>query len=77
MHEIYNEQYAQDDNFKDVYATLIQGNRVEDLDYHVHNKLYHLNKLCVPQGERVNIIRESYTSLIVGHFGVGKKVAQL
>lgn len=49
MHEIYIVQYAKDDNFKDVYATLSQGNHVEELDYNVHNKLlYHLGKLCVP-----------------------------
>jgi len=78
MNEIYIEQYAQDDDFKDVYATLIQGNHVEELNYHVHNNLlYHFGKLCVTQGERVNIIRESHTSLIVGHFGVGKIVSQL
>jgi len=49
MHESYIEQYAQDDNFKNVYATLIQGHLLEELDYHVHNKfLYHLFKLCIP-----------------------------
>ena len=72
------EQYAQDDDFKDVYAILSEGNHVEELDYHVHNKLlYHLGKLCVPLGERVNVIRESHTSLFVGHFGVGKTVTQI
>ena len=51
---------------------------MEDLDYHVHNKLlYHLGKLCIPKGERAHIIREAHTSLIVGHFGVGKTIAQL
>ena len=78
LHEVYVEQYAKDDYFKDVYETLCQGNHVEELDYHVHDKfLYHLGKLCVPQGERINIIRESHTSLIVGNFGVGKTVPQL
>ena len=49
MHEIYIEQYIQDEDFKDVYATLSKGNHVEELDHHVHNKLlYHLGKLCVP-----------------------------
>lgn len=78
MHESYVEQYALDEYFKDVYATLCQGNQVEELDYHVHDKLlYHLGKLCIPWGERVNIIREAHTSLIVGHFGVGKTMVQL
>ena len=58
--------------------TLCQGNQVEELNYHVHdNMLYHMGKLCIPQGERVNIIREVHTSLISTHFGVGKTVAQL
>jgi len=39
--------------------------------------LYHLGKLCITQGEKINIIREAHTSLIDGHFGVGKTVAQL
>lgn len=78
MHESYVEHYAKDEYFKDVCVTWCQGNNVEELDYHVHDKfLYHLGKLCVTQGERVNIIRESHTSLIVGHFGVGKILAQL
>ena len=67
-----------DSDFQDVYASLSQGNQTEELDYHVHNSLlYHLGKLCVPQGERNNIIREAYTSLIAGHFSVGKMVANL
>ena len=58
MHEIYVEQYSLDVDFKDVYATLCQANQVEELDYHVHDKLlYHLGKLCIPQGKRINIIR--------------------
>ena len=78
MHESYIEQYAQDVDFKDVYATLIHGKQVEELDYYVKDQLlYHLGKLCIPQTERVNIIREAHTSLISGHFGVSKTVAQL
>jgi len=77
MHKIYIKQYAQDEDFKYIYATLIQGNLVEDLDYHVHNiLLYHPGKLCVPQGERVNVINEAHTCLIVDHVGVGKTIAQ-
>lgn len=66
MHGSYTEQYAQDDNFKYVYATLSQGNHVEELDYHIHNKLlYHLGKVCVPHGERVNVIREPTLLLLL------------
>lgn len=72
MHESYVENYAKDEYFKYMYLTLCQGNIVEELDYHVHDKfLYYLGKLCVPQGESANIIIEARTSLIVGHFGIG------
>ena len=75
-HESFIEQYAIDEDFMDAYDTLTHGTQVEELDYHVHNKLlYHLGKLCIPKGEREHIIREAHTSLIVGHFGVGKTVA--
>jgi hypothetical protein len=48
-HESYIEQYAKDAYFKDVYETLTHGTTVEELDYHVHDKLlYHLGKLCIP-----------------------------
>jgi len=78
LHESYIEQYAQDIDFKDVYATLSQGKKIEELDYHVKGRLlYHCGKLCIPQAERVKIIREAHTSLISGHFGVSKTVAQL
>jgi hypothetical protein len=57
---------------------LCHSNQVEEFDYHVHDKiLYHLGKLCIPQGERVNIIRGAHSFLIVGHFGVGKTMANL
>ena len=63
---------------KDVYATLSHEKQVEELDYFIKDKLlYHLGKLCIPQTERVNIIQEAHTSLISGHFGVSKTVAQL
>ena len=46
LHESYIEQYAQDVEFKDVYATLSHGKQVEELDYHVKDQfLYHLGKL--------------------------------
>lgn len=78
IHESYIEQYAKDKDFKDVYATLSLGKQVEELDYYIKEKLlYHLRKLCIPQAKRVNIIREAHTSLISGHFGVSKTLAQL
>ena len=49
MYEIYIEQYAYDSDFQDVYESLSQGNKIEELYYHVHNSwLYHLGKLCIP-----------------------------
>jgi hypothetical protein len=78
MHESYVEQYALDTDFKEVNETLCHSNHVEELDYHVHNNLlYHLGKLCIPQRERINIIREAHSSLIAGHFGVVKTMANL
>jgi len=47
-HESYIEQYFKDEDFKYIYATLIYGNQVEELDYHMNDKLlYHLGKLCI------------------------------
>jgi hypothetical protein len=46
---------------------LIHGN--QQLYYHVHaNLLYYLGNLFIPRDERVNVIRESHTSLICCHF---------
>lgn len=54
LHESYVEQYALDNDFQDVYASLSQHNQVEELDYHLYdNLLYHLGKLCIPQGETI------------------------
>ena len=48
------------------------------MDYHLKDQLlYHCGKLCIPQTKREKIIREVHTSLISGHFGVSKTVAQL
>jgi hypothetical protein len=48
------------------------------VDYHLQNGLlYKLDKLCVPKGEILQLIREAHTSKVAGHFGVGKTVANL
>jgi len=39
LHESYIEKYANDSDFEEVYASLSQGNQIEELDYHVHNSL--------------------------------------
>ena len=59
-----------------MYASLSGGNQVEEKYYH-NNFLFHLGKLCIPQGERLSVMREAHSSLIVGHFGVRKIVAHL
>ena len=49
VHESYIEQYAHDVDFQDVYASLSEGNQVEEKDYRMHNNLmFHLGKLCIP-----------------------------
>ena len=78
LHESYIEQYAHDIDFQDVYASLSEGNQVEEKDYHMHNNfLFHLENLCISQGERLSIMREAHSSLIVGHFGVRKMMAHI
>lgn len=77
-HDSYAEQYVKVDDFKEVYDALTKSVHNEGVECHLHNNiLYHLSKLCVPRDERVNVIRETNTSLIYGHFRVGKIVAQL
>jgi hypothetical protein len=75
-HDIYVEQYAINEDFKEVYEKLTLGAQVEN--YCLQGKLlYHLGKLCIPTSERVHVIQESHTSLVFGHFGVGKTMAHL
>lgn len=48
------------------------------IDYHLQDGLlYRLDKLCVPKGENLQLIREAHTSKVAGNFGVGKTVANL
>ena len=78
VHETYIEHYASDNDFKDVYASLSEGNQVEENDYHMHNNLLsHLGKFYIPQGERLSVMREAHLSLITRHFGVRKIVVHL
>jgi len=77
-HESYIEQYVANTIFKDVCESLTHGAQVEEVNYHVHNRLfYHLGKLCIPQGERRHVIMEAHSSVASGHVGVGKEMAQL
>ena len=64
--------------FQDVCASSSEGNQVEENYYHMcKNLLFHLGKLCIPQGERLSVMIYAHSSLIVGHFGVRKIVAHL
>jgi hypothetical protein len=73
-HDSYVEQYAIDEDFKEVYEKLTHGAQVNN--YFMQGKLlYHLGKLCIPTSERVHVIREAHTSLVYRNFGVGKTMA--
>jgi hypothetical protein len=75
-HDRYVEQYFVDEYFKEVFEKLTHGAQVEN--YCLQGKLlYHLGKLCIPISERVHVIREAHTSLMFGHFGVGKTMSHL
>jgi hypothetical protein len=75
-HDIYVEQYATDEDFKEVYEKLTHGTKVER--YCLQGKLlYHIGKLCIPTSQRVHVIQEAYTSLVSGNFEVGKTMAHL
>ena len=74
VHESYIEQYASHADFKDLYASLSEGNQVEEIDYHMHKKLFfHFGKMCIPQGVRLSVMREAHSSLIAVYFGESKK----
>ena len=74
--ESYAEQYANNDDIKEIYAKLTHGSQVDN--YHLQGKLlYRLGKLCIPPGERVHVIREAHTSLVFGHFGVEKTLCHV
>ena len=78
VHSSYVEQYNKDEYFKELYESLRHGYHNEEFNYHIDDKLlYNLGKICIPQSERVHVIREAHTSLISGHLRVGKIVAQL
>ena len=62
VHSSYVEQYTNDEDFKEVYESLMHGSQNEELDYHIHDKLvFNLGKICIQQSERVNVIREGKT----------------
>ena len=53
--ESYDKKYAKNDGFKEIYAKITHGSKVDS--YHLQgNLLYHLAKLCIPTTERVHVI---------------------
>ena len=53
--ESYGEQYANKDDFKEIYAKLTRGSQVDN--YYLQGKLlYRLGKLCIHIDERVHVI---------------------
>lgn len=76
--EIYVEKYSTDVDFKDIYESLTHGTQVEEVNFHIHDRLlYHLGKLCIPQKESAHVIWEAHSSRIAGHFGVSKTMVQI
>jgi hypothetical protein len=81
-HGAYKEAYTEDEDFKEVFQQLHGQICIEEGDdkanYHFHNGLlYKIDKLCVPKGERLQLIKVAHISKVGGHFGVGKTIANL
>ena len=80
--DVYKKAYLEDEDFQEVYQQLQSQSHVHDgnsmVDYHLQDRLlYKMDKLCVPKGERLQLIREAHTSKVAGNFGVEKIVANL
>lgn len=76
----FKKRWEDDNEFGSKYrevATSKQSNSVED--YHLEEGLlFKDGKLCIPKGDnRLKLMREAHTSLVVGQFGVHKIVANL
>ncbi|OMO57853.1 hypothetical protein CCACVL1_25676 [Corchorus capsularis] len=73
---IYKEQYIDDSCFQNTYRQLEAGNSIDG--YHLEDGLlFKGNKVCVPLDSRLKLIREAHNSLVAGHFGIHKTVANL
>ncbi|WVZ52310.1 hypothetical protein U9M48_003383 [Paspalum notatum var. saurae] len=71
--ESIKEQYANDDDFKDVILHCKQG---RTWDKYVINEgfVFRANRLCIPVGSvRLLLMREAHGGGLMGHFGVKKK----
>jgi hypothetical protein len=82
MIHIEKEAYIEDEDFKEGFQQLHGQIHIEEgdnkADYHFQNGLlYKLDKIFVPKGELLQLIREAHTSKVAVYFGVGKTVANL
>ncbi|KAF8404286.1 hypothetical protein HHK36_009168 [Tetracentron sinense] len=75
--EVYSSRYVEDNDFKHTNQWLKEDCDIVD-GYHLEDDLlYKDGKLCVPKDSRLKLICEAHTSLLAGHFGVLKTVANL
>ena len=82
IHGAYREAYLEDEDFKEVYQQLQSQSYVHDdnstIVYHIQDGLpYMMDKLCVPKGDHLQVIKEAQTSMVLGHFGVWKIIVNL
>jgi len=81
-HDAYKESYIEHEEFKEVFQYLQGHVRIEEGDekddYHFQNGvLYKIDKICVPKGEWLQLIKKIHTFKFARHFGVGKKISNL
>ncbi|KAF8392900.1 hypothetical protein HHK36_021140 [Tetracentron sinense] len=75
--KVYSNRYVEDNDFKHAYQRLKEDCDIVDGHHLEDDLLYKDGKLCVPKDSRLKLIREAHTSLLAGHFGVLKMVANL
>jgi hypothetical protein len=78
-HDAYKEAYTEDEDFKEVFQQLQGQIHVEEgdnkVDYHLQNGLlYKLDKLYVPKGEILHLIREAHTSKLQDILVLGRQL---
>jgi len=79
-HDAYKEAYSEDEEFKvqQLHSQIHVHDGDITIDYHLQDGLlYRLDMLCVPKGEQLQLIGEAHTSMVVGHFGLRKTMANL
>lgn len=79
MEPFTHNAYTTNEDFMEVFQQLQGQSNVKDDDnkddYHLQNELlYRMEKLCVPKGERLQLIREDHTSKVVSHLALEKQL---